>query len=173
MKNSITLSNDEILIKEYIAKGKGLFNDGEIKKAFKAFNKAIFLNSEYAQAYLVKAEAHIEMYEVEEAEKCIAQYLKLVPGDAKGYWQLVVLHDLTGDFDKCLYYCDKILESHEKNINIYLKKAEVLVLLYDFNKAIEFFDICLKIDPNCYEALCGKDHAQLSLCNSKMLPLGK
>ena len=132
MKNSIALSNDEILVKEYIARGKGYFNDGNIKKAFKSFNKAILLNSEYAQAYLVKAEAHIEMYEVEEAEKCITQYLKLVPGDAKGYWKLVDIHDLTGDFDKCLYYCNKIIEKYGENSHICLKKAEFLVLLDDF-----------------------------------------
>ena len=169
----INLNNADTLVKEYLERGKGLFNDGKIEKAFKDFNKAIFINNEYAQTYLVKAQAHIEMYEVEEAEKCIVQYLKLVPGDATGYWKLVDIHDLTGDFDKCLYYCNKLLENHGENAHIYLKKAEFLVLLNDFSKAIECFDICLKLSPNCYEALCGKENAQLSLCKNKMLPLYK
>lgn len=167
MKNSIKLSNDETLVKEYIERGKGLFNDGEIEKAFKDFNKAIFLNNEYAEAYFVKAQAHLEMYEAYEAENCIKKYLKLVPDDPKGYWKLVDIYDLTGDFDKCIYYCEKILEIDKKNAGIHLKKAEFLALLNDFKKAIECFDACLELIPNFYDALCGKASALLSLRNKK------
>jgi tetratricopeptide (TPR) repeat protein len=131
MKNSIDSSNDDTLVKGYIERGKGLFNDGEIEKAFKDFNKAIFLNNEYAEAYLVKAEAHIEMYEVQEADKCLKKFLKLAPGDRRGYLKLIDINDLTGDFDKCIYYCEKFLETQGENVDIYLKKAEFLALLND------------------------------------------
>ncbi len=167
MKNSVNINSDETLIKEYIERGKGLFNDGEFSKAFKDFNKAIFLNSDYAETYLVKAQAHIGMFEVYEAEKCIKKYLKLVPNDPKGYWKLIDIHDLTGDFDKCIYYCEKLLEIQCENPNIYFKKAEFLALLNDFNSAIECFDICLSLCPNFYDALCGKASALLSLRNKK------
>ena len=167
MKNSIKLSNDETLIKEYIERGKGFFNDGEIEKAFKDFNKAIFLNSEYVETYLVKAQAHIEIYEVEEAQKCLKKYLKLVPDDPKAYWKLIDIHDLTGDFDKCIYYCEKLLESDGENVGIHLKKAEFLALLYNFKEALECFDVCLNLDHDFYDALCGKASALLSLRNKK------
>lgn len=129
MENSINLNNNEALIKAYIERGKGLFNDGEIEKAFKDFNKAILLNNEYAEAYFVKAQAHLEMYEVEEAEKCITKYLKLIPDDPRAYWKLIDIHDLTGDFNKCLYYCEKLLEYDSDNSGIHLKRAEFLALL--------------------------------------------
>lgn len=167
MKNNINLNNNDTLAREYIERGKGLFSHGEIEKAFKEFNKAIFLNNEYAEAYLVKGQAHIDMYEVCEAEKCIKKYLKLVPGDPKGYWMLIDIHDLTGDFDKCVYYCEKLLESDGLNIDLYFKKAEFLALLNDFRRALECFDICLKLYPDFYEALCGKASMLLSLRNKK------
>ena len=167
MNNNINLNNNESLVREYIERGKGLFNDGEIEKAFKDFNKAIFLNNEYAESYLVKGQAHIEIYEPFEAEKCIKKYLKLVPNDAKGYWKLIDIHDLTGDFDKCVYYCEKLLELDESNANIYLKKAEFLALLNDFKRALECFEICLKLCPDLYDALCGKASMLLYLCNRK------
>ncbi|MBZ9607048.1 hypothetical protein G9F73_004275 [Clostridium estertheticum] len=167
MKTSIRLSDDETLIKEYIERGKGLFNDGKIEKAFKNFNKAIFLNTEYAQAYFVKAQAYIEMYEAYEAEKCINKYLQLVPGDPKGYWKLIDINDLTGDFDKCIYYCEKLLEADKQNTNIYLKKAEFLAIINDFEKALECFDESLKLSPDFYDALCGKGSALLSLHKGK------
>ncbi|MBU3143375.1 lipopolysaccharide assembly protein LapB [Clostridium sp. CF012] len=167
MKNSISLNNNEDLAREYIERGKGLFNDGEIEKAFKEFNKAIFLNNEYEAAYLVKGQAHIDMYEAYEAEKCIKKYLKLVPGDPIGYWKLINIHDLTGDFDKCVYYCEKLLEGDSSNIDIYFKKAEFLALLNDFRRALECFDICLKLNPYFYEALCGKASMLLSLHNKR------
>jgi tetratricopeptide (TPR) repeat protein len=167
MKNSIKLNNDITLIKEYIERGKGLFNDGEFEKAFKDFNKAIFLNNKYAEAYLVKAQAHLEIYEVVEAEKCIKKYLALVPGDPKGYWKLLDINDLTGDFDKCIYYCEKLLETDGENVGLHFKRAEFLALLNDFKEAIEAFNLCLKLSPNFYEALCGKASALLSLRNKK------
>ncbi|MFT5873734.1 MAG: tetratricopeptide (TPR) repeat protein [Clostridium sp.] len=167
MKNNIKLCNDEILVKEYIERGKGLFNGGEIEKAFKDFNKAIFLNNEYAETYLVKAQAHIELYEPYEAEKCINKYLTLVPGDPKGYWKLVDIHDLTGDFDKCVYYCNKLLENDDKNLNVYFKKAEFSALLNDFKGALECFDACLNVIPDFYDVLCGKASALLSLHNKR------
>lgn len=167
MKNSNKLINDDNLVKEYLERGKGLFNDGEIVKAFKDFNKAIFLNNQYAEAYLVKAQAHIEMYEAYEAEECINKYLKLVPGDPKGYWKLVDINDLTGDFDKCIYYCEKLLERDGENVSIYLKKAEFLGLINDYKRALECFDECLKLSPNFYDALCGKANVLLSLRNKK------
>jgi tetratricopeptide (TPR) repeat protein len=167
MNNSIKSINDETLIKEYIERGKGLFNDGEFEKAFKNFNKAILLNNECAEAYLVRAQARIQMYEVEEAEKDITKYLELMPNDPKGYWKLIDIHDLTGDFDRCIYYCEKLLESNGENANIHLKKAEFLALLYEFKEALKCFDICLKLIPNFYDALCGKASALLSLHNKK------
>ncbi|MBU3190510.1 hypothetical protein K9O30_11990 [Clostridium bowmanii] len=167
MKNNIDLCNNETLVKEYIERGKGLFNDGEVEKAFKDFNKAIFLNNKYPEIYLVKCQAHIEMYEVEEAEKCIKTYLKLLPGDPKGYWKLIDIHDLTGDFDKCVYYCEKLLESDESNCTVYFKKAEFLTLLNDFTKALACYDNCLKLIPDFYDALCGKASALLSLHSKK------
>ena len=97
MKNSINLISDDTLVKQYIERGKGLFNDGEIEKAFRNFNKAIFINNECAEAYFVKAQAHIKIYEVDDAENCIKNYLKLVPDDPKAYWKLIDIHDLTGD----------------------------------------------------------------------------
>ena len=163
MENSINLINDELLIKEYIERGKGLFNDGETQKAFKNFNKAILLNNKYALTYLVKGQAHLELYEVEEAEKCLRIYVKLVPKDPKGYWKLIDIHDLTGEFDKCIVYCNMLIENDYKNPIIHMKKAEFLALLNSFEQAINCFDICLKLDPNFYDAICGKASALLSL----------
>jgi len=167
MKNINKLITDETLIKEYIEKGKGLFNDGEIEKAFKNFNKAILLNNNCAEVYFIKAQAYIELYETCEAEKCIKKYLSLVPNDPKAYWMLVDINDLSGDFDKCIYYCEKLLENDKKNVNIYLKKAEFLAILNDFNRALECFNFCLKLSPGLYDALCGKARTLFSLHNNK------
>ena len=167
MKNSIQFISDKTLVKQYIEKGKGLFNDGEIVKAFKSFNKAILLDNKFADSYFVKAQALIEIYEVDEAEKCIKDYLKLVPSDPNAYWKLVDINDLTGDFDKCIYYCEKLLEKDNKNILVYLKKGEFLAILNDFKEALNCFNFCIKLNPDFYDALCGKASVMLSLSNKK------
>ena len=165
MKNSINLISDDALVKQYIERGKGLFNDGKIEKAFRNFNKAIFINNKCSEAYFVKAQAHIKIYEVDDAENCMKNYLKLVPDDPKAYWKLIDIHDLTGDFDKCIYYCEKLLENDDKNAMVHLKKGEFLAILNDFKKALDCFDSCLKLSPDFYDALCGKASVLLSLHN--------
>ena len=165
MKNNINLISDETLVKGYIERGKGLFNNGEIDKAFKNFNKAIFLNNKYADAYFVKAQAHIEIYEAFEAEECIMKYLKLVPDDPLGYWKLIDINDLTGDFDKCIYYCEKLIQTDDKNANMYFKKAQFLAIINNFKEALECFNICLTLSPCFYDALCGKAKVLFSLHN--------
>lgn len=167
MKNDIKLISDKTLVKQYIEKGKGLFNDGETDKAFKNFNKAILLDNKFVDAYLSKAQALIEIYEVDDAEKCIKNYLKLVPNDPNSYWKLIDINDLTGDFDKCIYYCEKLLEDDNQNALIYLKKGEFLAILNDLKKALDCFNICLKLSPNLYNALCGKASVLLSLYDKK------
>ncbi|MBU3158403.1 hypothetical protein KPL37_01290 [Clostridium frigoris] len=167
MKNIIKLISDETLVKQYIEKGKCLFNDGEIKKAFKNFNKAILLDNEFPDSYFVKTQALIEIYEVDEAEKCIKEYLRLFPSDPNAYWKLIDINDLTGNFDKCVYYCEKLLEDDNQNALIYLKKGEFLAILNDFEKALDCFNFCLKLCPNFYNALCGKASVLLSLSNKK------
>jgi tetratricopeptide (TPR) repeat protein len=155
MNNSFNLSDDDTLVKEYLERGKGLFNDGETERAFKDFNKAILINNEYAEAYFVKAQAHLEMYEVEEAEKCIMKYLKLVPGDPKAYWKLVDIHDLTGDFDRCLYYYKKLLEIYRKAIEVdctksaaYFGKSEVYMAMGNSISALKFAEKAYQIEPD-------------------------
>jgi len=167
MKNNIKLIDDEVLIKEYIERGKRLFEDRQFEKAFRYYNKAILLDNEYAETYFVKGHAHLQRFEAEEAESCLKMHLKLAPNEPKGYWKLIELHDLTGDFDKCIYYCEKLIEMDPTNSKTYLKKAEFLALLNDFNEAIKCFDICLKLDSNFYDAMCGKASALLSLRNKK------
>ncbi|MBU3099614.1 MULTISPECIES: tetratricopeptide repeat protein [Clostridium] len=167
MKSIIKLISDETLVKQYIEKGKGLFNDGEIEKAFRNYNKAILLNNKYSLAYFVKADAFLELYEADEAEKCIKEYLKLVPSDPNAYWKLIDINDLTGDFDKCVYYCEKLLEGDNQNALIYLKKGEFLTILNSLKEALDCFNICLKLSPDFYDAICGKASVLFSLSNKE------
>ncbi|WP_242947002.1 tetratricopeptide repeat protein [Clostridium haemolyticum] len=66
LKSYETLEHNII---NYISKGKKLFENNKIHKAFEMFDKALELNNDYAEIYLAKGEAYIQMFELSEAKK--------------------------------------------------------------------------------------------------------
>lgn len=149
-------NTDKVKAKEYLKKGKKLFEKNKVKQAFKNFDKAIELDEDYDEAYLVKGEANIEMFELDKAEKCIKKYADLVQDKKRAYLDLIEIYDGKAEFESAIEYCDKLLCKDPKNIDLYLKKAEFFKYLGYIQKSLECYNTCIKLNPNLYEALCDK-----------------
>ena len=139
-----------------VEKGKKLFEKNEIKEAFKVFEEAINLDENYAETYIVKAEAHIGMYEMEEACQCIKKYLTFVPKSKRAYLDLIEIYDATAEFEKAIFYCNELLKEDNKNAELYFKKADFYDMLGENEEALNCCDDCLKLKPDYYDALCLK-----------------
>lgn len=46
-----------------------------------------------------------------------------------------------------------------------MKKGEFLAILNNFTEALDCFNVCLKLNPAFYDAICGKANVLLSLSN--------
>ena len=132
------------------------FEKNEIKEAFKVFEEAINLDENYAETYIVKAEAHIGMYEMEEACQCIKKYLTFVPKSKRAYLDLIEIYDATAEFEKAIFYCNELLKEDNKNAELYFKKADFYDMLGENEEALNCCDDCLKLKPDYYDALCLK-----------------
>ena len=60
------------------------------------------------------------------------------------------------EYEKAIYYYDKILLNEPKSLHVLLNKANALLSLHKFERAIEIFDTVLELDPDNDFATNGK-----------------
>jgi tetratricopeptide (TPR) repeat protein len=139
-----------------LEKGQRLFEENHHDKAFEMFDAAIRLDPVFAPAYLVKAEAHMEMMEMEEAEQCIKTYLKFDPESERACSDLMDIYYESGEFDESLAYCDRLLVSNSRDPYLCAIKAYLLSHLDKVDESLEYYDKAIDLKPDFYDAVCDK-----------------
>jgi tetratricopeptide (TPR) repeat protein len=125
---------------------RDVFRSDEIKKAEENCN----------DAYLIKGEEHMGMFEMEEAERCMKKHLLLNPSSHRAHKNLMDIYYETGDFENSLQHCNKLLEEDTANPDLYYKKGYLLDCLNDVDAALECYDRALALKPDYYEVICDK-----------------
>jgi len=70
------------------------------------------------------------------------------------------------EYEKAIYYYDKILLSEPQSLQVLLNKANALLSLREFEHATEIFDRVLELDPDNDSAINGKMLTKKMLTNS-------
>ncbi|MBP1744977.1 MAG: hypothetical protein H6Q58_1955 [Firmicutes bacterium] len=139
-----------------LIKGQQLFEENHIDEAFGLFEEAIRLDPGFAEAYLVKAEALMEMMEMDEAEECIKTYLSFVPESFRACSDLMNLHYETGEFDESLVYCEKLMGISSGDPFLCAIKAFLLSHLGRVDESLDYYDKAIALKPDFYDAVCDK-----------------
>jgi len=139
-----------------LVKGQSLFEENNHCKAFEMFDAAIRLDPGYAAAYLLKAEAHMEMMEMEEAEQCIKTYLKFYPESERACSDLMNIYYDSGEFEDSLACCDKLLGISSNDPYLCAIKAFLLSHLDKVDESLEYYDKAIALKPDFYDAVCDK-----------------
>jgi tetratricopeptide (TPR) repeat protein len=139
-----------------LIKGQRLFEEHNIKEAFELFDEVIRLDPEYSEAYLVKAEALMEMMKMDEAEECIKAYQRFVPESTRACTDLMDIHYEAGEFDESMVYCDKLLKRWSGDPFLCAIKAFLLAHLDRTDEALSYYDKAIALKPDFYDALCDK-----------------
>lgn len=139
-----------------LEKGQALFEDNRIDEAFRLFNGAISLDPDYAEAYIVKAEAHMGMMEMEEAQECIRTYLKFDPDSERACGDLMDIHYESGEFGESLACCDKLIAARSSDPYLFAIKAYLLSHLDRVDESLQYYDRALALKPDFYDACCDK-----------------
>lgn len=139
-----------------LERGQQLFEENHIDEAFELFDEALRLYPGYAPAYLVKAEALMEMLDLEAAEECVKAYLQFDPESERACSDLMDIHYESGEYDESLACCDKLLGIRSGDPFLFAIKAFLLSHLDRVDESLEYYDRAIAIKPDFYDAVCDK-----------------
>ena len=142
--------------KDYFNRGCTLGNDGYYEEALKAYDKAIELNPDYADAWVFKGAALDELgrYEegrYEEALKAYDKAIELKPDDAK------VWHDKggalcnLGRYEEALEAFDKAIELKQDYGRVWVHKAYAYSHMGDKRNALQSLSKAIELDAEWKE----------------------
>ena len=141
--NSITLFN----IKGTVLKGLGRFD-----QSLEAYNKALAIKPDYAEAYYNMAIALQERGMLEEAIEAYNKALAIKPDYAKAYYNMGVALKEQGKLKEAIEACNKALAIKPDQADAYNNIGNVLKEQGKLEKAIEAYNKTLSIKPDYPEA---------------------
>ncbi len=131
-----------------ILEGTLLVAEQRFQKAIALFKKAEKESGEQSNLNLRIANAYLSLNKLEEAEQSIKRELELDPESQKAFFLLGITYYRMTRYEEALdAFMDSIgLLYFQPNVHYYV--AETLVAMGEVEKAIEAFEICLKLTPN-------------------------
>ncbi|WP_324172714.1 tetratricopeptide repeat protein [Sulfurimonas sp.] len=145
----IKMDNKETLYRCFLNKEEFIEYQNQTKK------KIIWLDESYSRAYYFKAYIHVDKKELEIAKKLLLIANKLAPFAANIFTELAFISSREGNKPNAFMYYKKALELSNQFDSQKVWKAmalrgigSTLIDLKDLNKAEEYFNESLKIDPH-------------------------
>ena len=126
---------------------------GDFKKAIEEFEKSIQLNPHQYEAYYNISLCYIALGELSKAKDNLIKSLEYKPDNIDVYLQLALISANEKDISQAIYYNEKIIMFDSNFLLAYSNLARLYILNKDFQKAKEYVDAGLIIEPNNEELI--------------------
>ena len=125
---------------------KGLALEAQSKddEAIQAYDKAIEINPQYAEAWFNKG---CVLPEENDSIKAYDKVIELDPKNAEAWFNKGITHGNQGNDDEAIKCYDEVIRLVPKNVNAWLNKANALSSLGKYDEAIKNFDKIFVLDP--------------------------
>lgn len=148
---------------EYSNMGVSLYNLGRIREAISYFDKALFTDSEDAQALLNKGVALGALGKAVEEIECYEKALAIDPEYAAAWYNKgLALHKL-GDFEDAVSCYDRALAIDPHQADVWVNRGSALGSLGRFGQETSCYEKAIAIEPNHVRAWIGKAAASMNL----------
>jgi tetratricopeptide (TPR) repeat protein len=148
---------------DFYIQGRDKYEKGDYQGAIQAFNQAIVLNSNYAEAYNNRAAARYNQKDYKGASEDLSQVLRINPNNSLAYFNRAKARSKLGDEQGASDDRDKGLRVNPSNVEDYLSRASVHFNLGDSQSSIKDLNEALRINPNYAEGYLGRGIARNSL----------
>lgn len=159
----------------YNSRAKLFFNRNEDQKALMDYSKAISLAPNQAEYYVNRGAAHAKLGNPTAAIEDFNKGLSMDPTWKVGYLNRSIMYNQTGDLAHALQDIDSYLKLDPTNADIWYEGARCQRALNNPNKAIEYYNNAIRINPKVglFYAERGKTYQQLGNTNAANADINK
>ncbi len=136
---------------------------GEYDLAIKDFEKALELNSKFAEAYNNLGNAYDDKGDFDKAIAAFNMAIKLKSDFVDAYVNRGVAYGKRDKFDEAINDFTAAININQYHAVAYYSLGNVYLLTGEFEKAIANYDMSLKLDPEDAISYCHRGLAQLNL----------
>jgi protein O-GlcNAc transferase len=147
-KNAIQLTSTDPNL--YINLANAYDEIANFQESIKCYKKAIALGVNTALVWLGVGKAYFETENYQSAINAYEKSVKLNPNDYKTWYNLGIVYFKKGNFEEALKKFH-LSAKHHLNDSVYISIGDCEYALKNYKKAIENYDLALKINPQNYE----------------------
>lgn len=148
---------------ELFRQGLEQFNRGNYPHAIEAFNRALQVHPDLAEAYRHRAKSHYYQGDYLEAIKDYSHVLRINPRNAGAYSDRGLIRAQVGDRPRAMQDYNQALQLDVNCVPAYLNRGFLRVELEDYKGAIADCNAALNITPNLPEAYLNRGLARYEL----------
>jgi tetratricopeptide (TPR) repeat protein len=142
---------------QYIFRGVSRFYKHDLPSSISDYDKALSINPRLDYAIKCKAFSLTHMGKFDLAIECLNAAIKIRPA-GEYFDDLAENYSILGDNDKTIYFHEKAIEYSPNDARLFYNYGTHLGKYGQFEKAIEMFDIAIKIYPQYQDALYNRQH---------------
>jgi len=147
----------------YFELGNIYLNLSKNKEALKAYDKAIEIKPDFAEAWYNKGVALAKLGRYNEALKAYDKAIKIKPDYSKAWYNKGNTLVNLDRYDEALKSFDKAIEIKPDDAKAWFGKGAILDILGRYDEALKSFDKAIEIKPNYADAWYGKGVALAKL----------
>jgi Flp pilus assembly protein TadD len=142
---------------DWFEQGVKFYGSGNFKEAINAYNRAIELNPQYAEANIGRGLAYEDLGNFQQAINDFSKAIELKPRSAEAYYRrgaayyrLVVYggaDDKSGNFQRAINDLSKTIELEPRNIEAYSGRGLAYDKLGNYQQAVNDFTKTTQLDP--------------------------
>ena len=147
----------------YNNRGIDYRKENKLDLAIKDFDKAIELNSEFAEAYNNRGNAYDDKGDFDKALVNFNTAIEFKPDFVEAYVNRGVAYGKRDEFNKAINDFNTAIDLDPDHAGVYFNCGNAYFLKGDLEKAIENYDASLKLSPDDAQSYCHRGLARLRL----------
>ncbi len=137
----------ELSATDWFEKGVKFYGPGNFKEALNAYNKAIQLNPQYAEAYIGRGAAYADLGNNQQAINDFTKAIQLNPKDTLAYLNRGAAFYRLGDYQEAINDLSRAIKSNPLNIEAYIMRGIAYDKLGNYQQAVNDFTKTTQLDP--------------------------
>ena len=142
------LNESDMSAQDYFNRGVANGRNGNLEQAIKDFNKAIKINSEFAEAYYYRGIAHSDKKNFDKAIEDLNKAITLNPDYAEAYYYRGITYRHQTKLDKAIEDFNKAIELNTNYAEVYYYRGFAYIELEKPEKAIKDFSKVINLKPD-------------------------